>query len=89
MTIRGWDRVAKAPAADKGFGRAYIREVGGNMTLAEVRVSSLGFWSGRTGGVAWTGVNGHPSTGGATDSTFTMQTYGAFVDRGQNISVRL
>ena len=48
-------------------------------------MSSLGFWSGRTGGVAWTGVNGHPSTGGATDSTFTSETYGAFVDRGQNV----
>ncbi len=85
MTIVGWDRIAKKPADDRGFGRSYIREVGGKMTLTDVRVSSLGFWSGRTGGVAWTGVNGQPSTGGATSSTFTSQTYGAFVDRGQNL----
>lgn len=85
LTIMGWDRVTKAPASDRGYGRSYIREVGGKMTLANVRVSSLGFWSGRTGGVAWTGVNGQPSTGGATRSTFTNDTYGAFVDRGQNI----
>ena len=39
--------------ADRGDGRSYIREVGRPMTLADVRVSSLGFWSGRTGG--WRG----------------------------------
>jgi hypothetical protein len=86
MTITGWDRIAKTPASDRGFGRSYIREVGGKLTLSDVRVSSLGFWSGRTGGVAWTGLTGHPSTGGATGSTFTNSTYGAFVDRGQNIA---
>ena len=85
FTITGWDRVAKAPAKDQGNGRSYIRDVGGKMTFTNVRVSSLGFWSGRTGGVAWTGVNGQPSTGGATSSTFTNDTYGAFVARGQNI----
>lgn len=88
MTIKGWDRISKTPAADKGFGRSYIREVGGKMTLTDVRVSALGFWSGRTGGVAWTGVNGQPSTGSAADSTFTSETYGAFVDRGQNLAFR-
>jgi Right handed beta helix region len=86
MTITGWDRIAKTAATDRGFGRSYIREVGGTMTLTNVRTSSLGFWSGRTGGVAWTGLTGHPSTGGATSSTFTNNTYGAFVDRGQNIA---
>ncbi len=86
MTITGWDRVTKTPASDRGFGRSYIREVGGKMTLANVRVSSLGFWSGRTGGVAWTGLSGQPSTGSATSSTFTNSTYGAFVDRGQNVA---
>jgi hypothetical protein len=86
MTITGWDRIAKTPATDRGFGRSYIREVGGKMTFTDVRTSSLGFWSGRTGGVAWTGLTGHPSTGGATRSTFTDSTYGAFVDRGQNVA---
>ncbi len=86
MTILGWDRAAKAPAVDHGYGRSYIREVGGKMTLANVRVSDLGFWSGRTGGVAWTGVSGTPSTGWAAHSTFTNDTYGAFVDRGQDVA---
>jgi Right handed beta helix region len=85
FTIMGWDRIAKAPAGDRGDGRSYIREVGARMTFTDVRVSSLGFWSGRTGGVAWTGLSGQPSTGGAISSTFTNDTYGAFVARSQGV----
>jgi Right handed beta helix region len=86
LTIMGWNRATKAPAADEGNGRSYIREVGGAMTLTDVRASSLGFWSGRTGGVAWTGISGAPSRGGATGSTFTQDVYGAFVSRGKGVT---
>ena len=86
FTIMGWDRAARSPAADAGDGRSYLREVGGTMTLTDVRASSLGFWSGRTGGVAWTGVSGAASKGGATASTFSDDTYGAFVARGQGVT---
>jgi hypothetical protein len=85
LTIMGWNRAAKSPAADAGGGRPYIREVGGRMDVANVRASALGFWSGRTGGVAWTGATGLPSTGGATSSTFMHDTYGAFVSRGLRV----
>jgi hypothetical protein len=85
LTIEGWDSATKRPATDTGNGRPYIREVAGRMTLTNVRVSSLGFWSGRTGGVAWTGLTNHPSTGGATSATFTGDTYGAFVTRGYDV----
>ena len=56
------------------------------MTLTDVRAAALGFWSGRTGGVAWTGVTGAASKGRATGSTFTGDTYGAFVARGQGVT---
>jgi hypothetical protein len=85
MTIMGWDRTTNTPAPDASGGRSYIRDVAGRMVLADVRVSALGFWSGRTGGVAWTGSTSKPSTGGATGSTFTDETYGAFVTRGRNV----
>jgi hypothetical protein len=88
MTIMGWNRTLNAPAQDSGSGRSYIREVGGKMTLSDVRVSSLGFWSGRTGGVAWTGLTGAASTGDATNSTFTDDTYGSFVSRGSGVTFR-
>jgi hypothetical protein len=87
LTIVGWDRAAKAPAADQGNGRSYIRDIGGTMTFTDVRASALGFWSGRTGGVAWTGLRRQPSTGGATSSTFTNDTYGAFVARGKRVTL--
>ncbi len=86
LTIMGWVQATKSAAADKGDGRAYIREIGAKMTLAYARVSSLGFWSGRTGGVAWTGTSRSSSTGGATDSAFTGDTYGAFVSRGRDVT---
>jgi Right handed beta helix region len=86
MTIMGWDRTTNTPAPDASGGRSYIRDVGGKMVLADTRVSALGFWSGRTGGVAWTGSTSKPSTGGATDSIFTDETYGAFVTRGRNVT---
>jgi hypothetical protein len=85
LTIEGWDEAAMAPARDTGDGRPYIREVAGRMTLASVRISALGFWSGRTGGVAWTGLSTHPSSGAAISTTFIGNTYGAFVTRGQDL----
>jgi len=88
MTIMGWDRLTNSPAPDAGTGRSYIRDVGGRMVLTDVRVSALGFWSGRTGGVAWTGSSNAPSTGGATGSTFTDETYGAFVAHGRNVGFK-
>jgi hypothetical protein len=85
LTLQGWDEATMTPARDAGKGRPYIREVAGRMTLANVQASALGFWSGRTGGVAWTGLANHPSYGGAVASTFVGDTYGAFVTRGRNV----
>jgi hypothetical protein len=88
LTITGWDQAAGQPAQNHGYGRPYIRAVGGRLDLRNARVSSLGFWSGRTGGVAWTGINRQPSTGGATSSTFTGNTYGAFVSRADRVAFK-
>jgi Right handed beta helix region len=85
LTITGWDQVTNRPVTDSRYGRPYIRAVGGRLDLRYVRGSSLGFWSGRTGGVAWTGVSRRPSTGSAVSSTFTGDTYGAFVSRGDHV----
>ncbi|MGH3277031.1 MAG: right-handed parallel beta-helix repeat-containing protein, partial [Streptosporangiaceae bacterium] len=85
LIIEGWDEATMTPAADTGRGRPYIREVAGRMAMTNVQVSFLGFWSGRTGGVAWTGLASHPSTGGATSSTFKDDTYGVFVARGLGV----
>jgi len=88
LAITGWDQVRGEPAQNRGYGRPYIRAVGGRLDLSNVRVSSLGFWSGRTGGVAWTGVNRRPSTGSAVSSTFMANTYGAFVSRADRVEFK-
>jgi hypothetical protein len=86
MTITGWDRDRGRPAEDSGNGRPYIRAVGGELDLQYVNVSSLGFWSGRTGGVAWTGISSRASTGKAVSCRFVGNTYGAFVSRATQVS---
>jgi hypothetical protein len=85
LTIKGWDEGTMTPATDTGHGRPYIRAVAGQMSFEDARVEELGFWSGRTGGVAWTGLSTGYSSGGATSTTFTGNTYGAFVSRGQDV----
>jgi hypothetical protein len=88
LTIIGWDRAAGVPAKDGGYGRPYIRAVGGRLDLRYVRVSSLGFWSGRTGGVSWTGISTRMSTGSAVSSQFVGNAYGAFVSRASGIQFK-
>ncbi|QTE29047.1 right-handed parallel beta-helix repeat-containing protein [Pengzhenrongella sicca] len=62
VTVTSWDRDAGAPDLKTDDGRAYVRSVGGRVDLAGVTFSDLGFWSGRTGGVALTGSD-LPSAG--------------------------
>lgn len=57
VTITSWDRDAGAPDTATEDGRAYVRSVGGRVELEGTTFSDLGFWSGRTGGVALTGTD--------------------------------
>lgn len=63
--ITSHDRQTGGPDDVTDDGRAYIRSVGGQISLKHAEVSSLGFWSGRTGGLALTGTD--RPTGGALD----------------------
>ena len=85
LTIIGWDGTTNKPAVDGAYGRPYIRAVGGRLDLTNVHISSLGFWSGRTGGVAWTGISSRLSTGSAVASTFVGNAYGAFAARADQL----
>jgi parallel beta-helix repeat protein len=57
VRITSWDAQAGTPDTRVADGRAYIRAVGGDFHLNHARVSHLGFWSGRTGGIALTGTD--------------------------------
>jgi hypothetical protein len=87
LRVSSWDPGRNGVDHDVVDGRAYIREVSGNMWIQNVNVSHLGFWAGRTGGVAWTGSSGAAATGNVAGSTFRANHYGAFASRAQNLSI--
>lgn len=63
--IASFDRQTGQPDGVTDDGRAYLRSVGGQISIKHAEISSLGFWSGRTGGLALTGTD--RPTGGALD----------------------
>lgn len=56
LTLVGWDTAAQAPDTTTDDGRAYVRAKDGRLDVAHVAAQHLGFWSGRTGGIAATGT---------------------------------
>jgi nitrous oxidase accessory protein NosD len=56
VRITSWDVRTQKPDMNTTDGRAYIRAVGGEFEMSYTQVSHLGFWSGRTGGIALTGT---------------------------------
>ena len=67
VKVGSWNTAAGAIDDLTEDGRAYVRVVGGQFEAENTHFSRLGFWSGRTGGLAITGAD-RPETGevGAT-----------------------
>jgi parallel beta-helix repeat protein len=87
LTVTSWNPVDNAPDTDETDGRAYLRVIGGRMDLNDVNTVDLGFWSGRTGGVAWTGSASAPSDGTATNVNFSGNHYGVFLSRSTGVLI--
>jgi hypothetical protein len=87
LTVTSWDADLQAPDRSTVDGRAYVRDVSGDLQVRYVNAGSLGFWAGRTSGVAWTGSSTAAATGAIVASTFRHDYYGAFASRGKGISV--
>lgn len=87
LTVTSWDPVTRAVDTAPGDGRSYLRSVGGRMDLTHVQATDLGFWSGRTGGVAWTGSAGEPGAGSATDATVERSHYGMFSSKVDGLAI--
>ena len=87
LTVTSWDPAANAADTERNDGRAYLRAVGARMDLTEVNAADLGFWSGRTGGVAWTGSAGAPATGSANHMRIERGHYGIFTSRVKDVVV--
>ena len=75
VDIQSYDPSTGSPDQVVADGRSYIRSIGGSAVLSYVHAADLGFWSGRTGGVAITG-NDRPRVGVLGAAT-TTKTYGA------------
>jgi len=67
LVLDGWDEQAGQRDTRTSDGRAYIRMIGGQFSMNYVEATALGFWSGRTSGIALTGTS-RPDTG-AVQST--------------------
>ncbi|MFL6096928.1 MAG: hypothetical protein ACJ71Y_15860, partial [Blastococcus sp.] len=78
LGVSSWDPGRGDVDADDVDGRAYIPDVGGDMQVRHVQASHLGFWAGRTSGVAWTGSSSTVATGSIVASTFSRNQYGVF-----------
>ena len=57
VAFESWDPRLAAVDTDTTDGRAYLRVIGGRAAIAHASFSDLGFWSGTTGGLAFTGTN--------------------------------
>lgn len=68
--ITSWDARAGRPDTTTSDGRAYLRAIGGQIQVSYARLTDLGFWSGRTGGLAMTGTN-RPNIGALNSSTLS------------------
>jgi hypothetical protein len=87
LRISSWDTEEGSPDPEPTDGRAYIRDVSGTMQLKHVDTSHLGFWAGRTGGVAWTGSSSTSATGSVVGSSFRSNYYGAFASQADGLTI--
>ena len=87
LTITSWDPDAGGPDRVPVDGRAYIRGVGAAFALRFVRAGALGFWSGRTGGVALTGLEESAATGAISDTEISDGHYGLFASDVDGLTV--
>jgi hypothetical protein len=87
LAVTSWDPDAGGPDEVTDDGRAYVREVSGDMSIRNARFAHLGFWAGRTSGVAWTGSSRTAATGSVVDAGFRDNHYGAFASQGEHLEV--
>lgn len=87
LSIASWDPVSDRADLAVTDGRSYVRAAGGRLALTDVTATDLGFHSGRTGGVAWTGSQFEPSTGSALRTVVERSRYGMYATRTVGLTV--
>ncbi|MET1037500.1 MAG: right-handed parallel beta-helix repeat-containing protein [Aeromicrobium sp.] len=87
LTVVGWDRVAKAPDTDVSNGRGYVRAHSGRLAVKHATFQHLGFWSGRSGGLAATGTSFDPGRAQISDTTITDTHIGVYLVGTRNARI--
>ncbi|WP_219417324.1 right-handed parallel beta-helix repeat-containing protein, partial [Pseudonocardia nigra] len=88
LTVTSWNPEAGTADTEIVDGRAYIRAAAGaRMELSQLAVTDLGFWSGRTGGLAWTGSSSRTAGGSAAATTVQRSHFGMFLSSAADVTV--
>jgi hypothetical protein len=87
LRVTSWDPATSQPDQQVTDGRAYIRIVGADLQAHSVALSGLGFWSGRTGGLAVNGSEASAGTGSISDVTVQRNHYGLFSSDTTDLTV--
>ncbi|WP_395657625.1 right-handed parallel beta-helix repeat-containing protein [Nocardioides sp.] len=85
LVVESWDTDRGGPDTDQTDGRAYVRVKDGALALAHVRLADLGYWSGRTGGLAVTGSDETTATAALDDVSTTDLHLGLYVSGAQQV----
>ncbi|MCC4248550.1 MULTISPECIES: right-handed parallel beta-helix repeat-containing protein [Microbacterium] len=78
LVFTSWDEAAVAPDLDESDGRAYVRARDGVLGIGHAEFRDLGYWSGRTGGLAVTGTGDDRASAGIVSTKITGLHYGVF-----------
>lgn len=87
LTITSRDPETGTADLEVSDGRAYLRVHEGALAADHVVVGDLGFWSGRTGGVAVTGTSTVAATAAIRDSEIVSDHIGLYLDAVQDVTV--
>lgn len=85
LKISSTNPVTSGPDEVRTDGRAYLQSNGANMTFDHTEVSKLGYYVGTTSGVSWINYREIHGTGGATNSVFTQNYFGAYSSGAQGL----
>ncbi|MCD9200019.1 right-handed parallel beta-helix repeat-containing protein [Aeromicrobium wangtongii] len=87
VQVIGWDRATRAPDVDETDGRGYLRVHSGRLAVKHASLEHLGFWSGRTGGLAATGTSFAPSKAQILDVSITAPHIGVYLADTRKVAI--
>jgi len=87
LQITSWDDTTAAPDTDEGDGRAYVRVRDGVLAATFVDFADLGYWSGRTGGLAITGSGTVDASAQLANATMSGLHYGFFASESTGVVI--